>query len=64
MGFFKILNVLYHGISNGHTEYKFQILSYAGDIALTNLLYVNKHQNCIVLVLYFNPWVEASAGGL
>jgi hypothetical protein len=27
ISFFQILTVLYHGISNGHTKYEFQILS-------------------------------------
>jgi hypothetical protein len=39
-----ILTVLLYGISNGHTKYGFQILSYTWDIALRNLPTVNKAQ--------------------
>jgi hypothetical protein len=39
---FLILTALYHGISNGHTEYEFQILSKTRDIALWNSRSVNR----------------------
>jgi hypothetical protein len=33
-----------HGISKGHMKYQLQILSYTWDVALRNLLIVNKEQ--------------------
>jgi hypothetical protein len=48
---FLILTVLYYGtcISNGHTKYEFQILSYTRDIALRILLCVNKARALFIL---------------
>jgi hypothetical protein len=49
-----ILTVLHYGISNGHTIYKFQILSYTWDTALRNTPYVNKARVLFLLTQFKN----------